>query len=92
MLEKEDLKQIRQIVREEFSEGISSAEKRITSEIITAVGDLIDDAILPQLDKLNETKADKADILRLENKIDKLAIRVDSHEKDILQLKSHLNK
>ncbi|MBI2430543.1 MAG: hypothetical protein HYV39_00845 [Candidatus Levybacteria bacterium] len=79
MLTKNDLEQIRTIVKEEthfeikISEGkileavdekIRASEKRIISE----VGNFIDQAILPQLDD----KADKKDVQRLEQKLDSL--------------------
>lgn len=79
MLTKNDLEQIRTIVKEEIHVEIKTSEGRIlqavdekisTSEkrIINEVGTFISDAILPQLDD----KADKKDVLRLEQKLDSL--------------------
>lgn len=79
MLTKNDLEQIRAVVKEEVHFEINISEGKIleavdekirTSEkrIINEVGTFISDAILPQLDD----KADKKDVQRLEQKLDSL--------------------
>ncbi|OGL63125.1 hypothetical protein A3C09_01350 [Candidatus Uhrbacteria bacterium RIFCSPHIGHO2_02_FULL_47_44] len=50
MLTKEDLGQIREVVRDE----VTASEKRVTKTIIEAVGQMIDDNILPQFDEIHE--------------------------------------
>ena len=49
MLTKEDLGQIREVVRDE----VTASEKRVTKTIIEAVGQMIDDNILPQFDEIH---------------------------------------
>lgn len=71
MLTKNDLKQIRNVVKEEISDSEGRLDKKIKSSeqrIITEVGTFISDAILPQLDG----KADKEDVERLEQKLDRI--------------------
>ncbi|MCX6714559.1 MAG: hypothetical protein NTX72_01965 [Candidatus Uhrbacteria bacterium] len=50
MLTKEDLGQIREVV----SDVVEASEKRVTKTIILAVGEMIDQNILPQFDELHE--------------------------------------
>ncbi len=50
MLTKEDLGQIREVVRDE----VVTSEKRVIKTIIEAVGEMIDQNILPQFNEIHE--------------------------------------
>lgn len=66
MLDKNDLQQIKEIVKETVQES----EKRVTSTIIAAVGEMVEQQILPRLDHLEqETKRLREDVNRLESQM-----------------------
>lgn len=66
MLTKEDLGQIREVVRDE----VTASEKRVTKTIIEAVGNMIDDNILPQFDEIHgEIKEIKQDIVEIKQEM-----------------------
>lgn len=66
MLTKEDLGQIREVVRDE----VTTSEKRVIKTIIEAVGQMIDDNILPQFDEIHEEiKEIKQDIVEIKEDI-----------------------
>lgn len=66
MLTKEDLGQIREVVRDE----VTTSEKRVIKTIIEAVGQMVDDNILPQFDEIHgEIKEIKQDIVEIKEDI-----------------------
>lgn len=93
MLDPQDFKQIRVIIKEEVRGEIEAAEKRLQAQIessgtkiLTEVGNFISDQVLTQL----EEKADKSDIERLERKMDKVSEKVLQHDQDIHEIKGVL--
>lgn len=62
MLNKEDLGQIRAVVHDE----VTTSEKRVIKTIVEAVGEMINDNIVPQLDSIygdmGELKKDMKDV------------------------------
>lgn len=66
MLTKEDLGQIREVVRDE----VTASEKRVTKTTIEAVGQMIDDNILPQFNEIHvDIKEIKQDIRSMNAKM-----------------------
>lgn len=78
MLEKQDLSQIRDVVKDEVSTAVSASEKRmfeqidqsaksvtenvtknVTTTIIEAVGEMIEQNVLPQLDQIRSQMVTK---------------------------------
>lgn len=84
MLTKEDLGQIREVVRDE----VTTSEKRVIKTIIEAVGQMIDDNILPQFDEIHvEIKEIKQDIGELKKDVNELKEDVSVLKQDVKILK-----
>lgn len=82
MLEKNDLDQIRGVVREEVSTAINTAVNASESRIITAVGEMLEQNIMPQFDRIYE-KFDGVD-----KRFDGVEKRLEHVEKSLVNIKS----
>lgn len=78
-----DLKQIRQVIKEEVTTVVKEEVTKIVAaseeKIITEVANFISEDVLPQIDE----KTDKSDIERIERKVDQVLDKLYDHESRI---------
>ncbi|OGL99649.1 hypothetical protein A2318_01580 [Candidatus Uhrbacteria bacterium RIFOXYB2_FULL_45_11] len=88
MLTKEDLGQIREVVSDVVNPAILASEKRVIKTIIEAVGQMVDDNILPQFDEIHEEiKEIKQDIVEIKKDVGTLKEDVNVLKQDVSILK-----
>lgn len=93
MLTKEDLGQIREVVHEVVSPIVLASEKRVTKTIIEAVGEMINDNIVPQLDCIYEDVGElKKDVKVLKQDVSVLKQDVTVLKKDVTFLKEDVSQ
>ena len=88
MLTKEDLGEIRAVVHDE----VTTSEKRVIKTIVEAVGEMIDQNILPQLDDMyGEIKEIKQDVQVLKQDVQVLKQDVHVLKQDVQVLKQDVH-
>lgn len=99
MLSKEDLGQIREVVNDVVLPIVVASEKRVITTVIEAVGQMIHDNIVPQLDNIyqdiGELKADvkvlKEDMIEVKQDVSVLKQDVSVLKQDVSGLKQDVS-
>ncbi len=87
MLIKEDLEQIREVV----TDVVVASEKRVITTIIEAVGEMINDNIVPQLDAIYRDIGElKTDVHMLKEDVFVLKQDVSVLKKDVSEIKQEI--
>lgn len=84
MLTKEDLGQIREVIHDVVSPIVLASEKRVIKTVIDAVGEMINDNIVPQLDCIYE------DIGELKKDVKVLKEDVSVLKQDVMEVKQEI--